>query len=49
MIPGGETVRFYVPYGVTLNKNKMGRDFLVVQWSRICLPVHGTWVGSLVR
>ena len=22
---------------------------LVVQWQRICLPVHGTWVRSLVE
>ena len=25
------------------------RDFLVVQWLRICLPMQGTWVRTLVR
>ena len=25
------------------------RDFLVVQWLRIRLPMQGTWVRSLVR
>ena len=27
----------------------MGRTFLVVQWLRICLPMQGTQVQSLVR
>ena len=24
------------------------RDYLVIQWLRICLPIQGTWVQSLV-
>ena len=26
----------------------MNRDFLVVQWIRICLLMQGTWVQSLI-
>ena len=29
-------------------KNR-ARTFLVVEWIRICLPIQGTWVWSLVR
>ena len=27
----------------------MPGTFLVVQWLRICLPMQGTWVESLVQ
>ena len=46
----GQEATVRTGHGTTawFHKNKTGRDFLVVQWSGICLPVHGTWVGSLV-
>ena len=30
-------------------REREGRTSLVVQWLRICLPVQGTWVQSLVQ
>ena len=30
-------------------KNLMTGTFLVAQWLRICLPMQGTWVESLVQ
>ena len=30
-------------------KNLMPGTFLVVQWLRLCLPMQGTWVESLVQ
>ena len=29
--------------------NTTGTNALVVQWLRVCLPMQGTWVRSLVR
>ena len=34
---------------VSHNKRATLRASLAVQWSRICLPVEGAWVQSLVQ
>ena len=32
-----------------MEQNRVPRTFLVVQWIKICLPMQGTWVQSLVQ
>ena len=40
---------FQYPRGKVFNvSNMMDLDFLIVQWLRLCLPVQGVWVQSLV-